>query len=340
MKMFTTKEEIHEFFRVLQHEDISFHPDKKFEDYINNDTQKRRYNDAEVALRVNMLGNAFEYCKENNIDIYNFYRISCLQVDVEPKLREHFPILFELLEGQKLDWKSINTKFSETHLKRLTDFIRGNRELVESNFFDVLTEHWKGNKQGTRMLLYFRKLLEELSDNLDIDGKRKIKNTLYNLLIESDLNYLNYIGELSVLNLFLHKGVYRLHAIESPLGNGSGADFSLAPVNRGKNLLIEVVNVRPRTFPKTAELLKKFIEGKLQEKIDKKTKGDMAYLTFRLVPVTWGDAKELDWTARLLKNEISLDVPNITDPCAFCTFIDEERGGTIYKFGSLYDLFP
>jgi hypothetical protein len=122
MKIFTTKEEIQEFFRVLQHEDISFHPDKKFEDYINNDTQKRRYNDAEVALRVNMLDNAFEYCKGNNIDIYNLYRITCLQVDVEPKLREHFPILFELLEGQRLDWKSINTKFSETHLKRLTDF--------------------------------------------------------------------------------------------------------------------------------------------------------------------------------------------------------------------------
>jgi hypothetical protein len=339
MKIFISKKEVQYFFQVLQHEDISFHPDKQFKDYLHNNTQERRYNDGEIILRQNMLDKAFEFCKTNNINVYDLYRTTCLQVDIEPKLREYFPILFELLEGIKLDWKRINTKFSETHLKRLTDYIRGNRELVESNFFDVLTEDRKGNKKGTKMLLYFRILLEELSDNLSHDDKKKIKKTLYNLLIESDLNYLNYIGELSVLNLFLHKGIYKLHEIESPLGNGNGADFSLAPVDGGQFILIEVVNIRPQTFPETDALLKKFIEGKLQEKIDKKTKNDNAFLKFRLVPVIWASAKELEWTAKLLKSGITLDVRNITDPCAFCTFEEEEQNGTVFKFGSLFDLF-
>jgi hypothetical protein len=189
------------------------------------------------------------------------------------------------------------------------------------------------------MLIFFQNLLQELSAHLDLEGKKKIKRTLYNLLIEMDLNYLNYIGELAVLNIFLWKGSYRLHAIESPLGNGNGADFSLEPAGGGENVLIEVVSIRPRTYPETAAKLKMFIEGKLLEKVKKKTKGNMTYLTFRLVPVIWGTAKELAWTAKALKEDIQLDVPGLADPCAFATFPDS-RGGTMFRFGSLYTLFP
>jgi hypothetical protein len=128
-----------------------------------------------------------------------------------------------------------------------------------------------GNPQGQRMVTFFRGTLEQLSRCLDSAGRRKIKDTLYNLLIETNLNYLNYIGELSVLNVFLWKGAFRLHAIESPLGNGNEADFSLEPMNGGKPTLIEVVNIRPRTYRNSPNILKKFLEGKLSEKSNNST---------------------------------------------------------------------
>lgn len=340
MKLFTTKEEIQEFFRVLQHEDISFHPDKKFECYLHNDTQKVRYNNAEVTLRRTMLDKAFDYCKENNIDIYNLYRMACLQVDVEPKLREHFPILFELLQGERFDWKKINTKFSETHLTRLTNFIHGNNELIEANFFDVLTEHWKGNKKGTRMLNFFRSLLADINRNLDVTAKKKIKKTLYNILIEFDLNYLNYIGELAVLNLFIRNKEYKLNRIESPLGNKKNADFLFDRTDGNGSVLVEVVNVRPKVFPKNHSGIKNLFEEKFTEKNLLKTGGELRFLKYFLVPVVWGTSEELRRTADFLKVGTKINMPNVTELCAYCTFSDGQENGSIHKFGPLNTMFP
>jgi hypothetical protein len=286
-----------------------------------------------------MLDKAFEYCQENNIDIYNLYRITCLQVDVEPKLREHFPILFELLEGERLDWGKINTKFSETHLKRLTDFIHGNNELIEANFFDVLTEYWKGNKQGIRMLNFFRSLLDDINRNLDIADKKKIKKTLYNLLIEFDLNYLNYIGELAVLNSFIRNREYRLNRIESPLGNKKKADFLFDRCDGKGPVLVEVVNVRPRVFPQDHSGLKILFEEKFEEKNLLKTGGDLRFLKYFLVPVIWGTSEELKRTADFIKVGPKINMPNVTELCAYCTFDDDQENGIIHKFGTLSTMF-
>lgn len=337
---FKSKEEVITFFQVLQHEDISFHPDKPFESYIDPANGQQRYDDEKIALRKAMLDAARQYCAINRLDLYRVYKDTCLQVDMKTKLTEYFPALFTLLENEPLDWKAINEKFSANHLKRLTNYIHGDRQLLEANVYDIISEALNGNSQARRMLSFFQHTLEELSRHLDLAGKKKLKKTLYNLLIETDLNYLNYIGELAVLNVFLWKDIYRLHDIESPLGNGNGADFSLEPINAGKNVLVEVVSIRPRNYPNTPSLLKQFMEGKLIEKIQKKTKGNSAFLKFFLVPVIWGSGEDLAWTAKLLKSEIRLDVLNVTDPLAFATFPDEVNGGSYFRFGSLHSLFP
>jgi hypothetical protein len=337
---FKSKGEVMTLFQVLQHEDISFHPDKKFEDYIDDGTGQKRYNSEQINLKKNLLASARTACTNYRLDFYILYRDVCLRVDLKSKLRDYLPILFELLGDQPFDWKTLNSKFSTNHLKRLNNHIAGQREPIEANFYDVISQSLNGNPAGARMLFFFRRLLEELADNLDASGNQKIRKTLYNLLVEPDHNYLNYIGELAVLNLFVRSDDYALQDIESPLGNSNGADFGLLEVATGKKHLIEVVSVRPQPYPETPGELKKFIEGKLLEKIDKKTKGNSSYLTFRLIPVLWGTEAELQWTADLLKTEIKLDVSNIADPCAFCTFTDQQRGGTIFRFGSLYSMFP
>jgi hypothetical protein len=339
MKIFSKKEEIEDFFRVMQHEDISFHPDKKLEAYVINDTQERRYDDTKVSLRKALLDQAFEFCKEKKLDIYQLYRKACLQVDVEAKMREHIPVLFELLGDQTLDWNNINTKFSETHLKRLTNHIHGNNELVEANFFDVLTEHWKGNKQGTRMLNFFTNLLKDINRNLDTIDKKKIKKTLYSLLIESDLNYLNYVAELAVLNLFVGHAGCKLNKIESPLGNKKSADFLFDRPDGNGSLLIEVVSVRPRIFPKDEAGLKLLFEKRFQDKNQAKTEGDGRYLKYFLVPVIWGSADELKRTADFIKSGTKIYIPNVTDYCAYCTFSNEQSGGSEHRFGSLMTMF-
>jgi hypothetical protein len=340
VKLFSSKDDISQLFQVLQFEDISFHPDKSFDDYSNPMTGQKRYSEREVHLRRELLLAAREYCTANRINIYRLYKDTCLKVDLKAKLNEYLPVLFELLDNKPFSWAKINDQFSTTHLTRLTNYFNGDRKPIEVNFYDVISESLNGNASGTRMLTFFRNLLEELSIALEKQGKKMIRETLYNLLIEPDLNYLNYIGELAVLNLFVRKHKCELLEIASPLGNGNDADFRLRDVTTGATYFIDVVNIRPRNFPTGPETLKMLIEGKLNEKNEKKTKGDPAYLTFRLLPVIWGTSNELRWTADLLKRGLHFDVSNVTDPCAFCSFSDDLRGGTLHRFGSLHSLFP
>jgi hypothetical protein len=339
MRIIATKKEVEELFLVLLREDISFHPDKKFDDYRIGDTGQPRYDATQIQLRQNLLRQAVDFCTANNIDFYDLYRRTCLYVDVKPKLVEHFPILFQLLGGQKISWKSINIKFSETHATRLKEYTNEGKTHVETNFFDILTEYWKGNVQATRLLQYYKDLLEELHQNLKPAEKIKIRKTLFDFLIEHDLNYLNYIAELAVLNMYIKDKGYSLDDVESELGNGKSADFRFKKPD-GSKILIEVVSVRPEEFPEDDAELKYFIEGKCKDKNRIKTNDDDTYLKYNLVPVIWGSGAELMRTAALLKAGLQVDVSNVEDYCAYCTFVNEQTGESEHKFCSLLTLFP
>src|ERR1700734_418283 len=94
VKLFSSKDDISQLFQVLQFEDISFHPDKSFDDYSNPMTGQKRYSEREVHLRRELLLAAREYCTANRINIYRLYKDTCLKVDLKAKLNEYLPVLF------------------------------------------------------------------------------------------------------------------------------------------------------------------------------------------------------------------------------------------------------
>jgi hypothetical protein len=322
--MIRSKEHIILFFQTLLNEGILFHPDKDFNNYFINNTELKRYTDSEIFLRNKILIECFEFCKKNNIDIYHLYRDTCLKLDVEQRLKEYFPILFDLLDGQRIDWKSINRKFGEVFAKREKNFNNDITDKVQANFYDIISESLNENKQAIRMLNFFRTLLQDLNRVLSIDDKLKIKKTLFNLLIEFDLNYLNYIAELAVLYTFINSKQYHLNRIESPLGNNSKIDFLLDKSDGTGSVLVEVVSIRPMNFPNTTFEIKKMLEEKLGDKIHLKTKGSVEYLKFFLVPVVWGSAEDLKNVANFFKNGNKINIPNVTELLAYCTFSSED----------------
>lgn len=68
----TDLEEVKSFFiSLIEEENLNFHPDEDFNNYINLDSKLPTYTDEE-AMRLNgLLEKCFEICEKERIDIYN-----------------------------------------------------------------------------------------------------------------------------------------------------------------------------------------------------------------------------------------------------------------------------
>lgn len=66
-----TIDDVKQFFKDLIGEDLNFHPDTPFEDYINGDTKEPTYTKDEAAFRDGLMDRAFEVCRHVDVDIYD-----------------------------------------------------------------------------------------------------------------------------------------------------------------------------------------------------------------------------------------------------------------------------
>ena len=55
---------------LVQVENLSFHPDDDFNDYINLETQKASYSEEDARLRNKLMKDCFIVCEKNNVEIY------------------------------------------------------------------------------------------------------------------------------------------------------------------------------------------------------------------------------------------------------------------------------
>jgi hypothetical protein len=63
--------EVSVFFQALLQEGVNAHPDEDFHYYINHQTEKPTYSDAEAILRNDLMSASFEVCQTAGIDIYD-----------------------------------------------------------------------------------------------------------------------------------------------------------------------------------------------------------------------------------------------------------------------------
>lgn len=63
--------EIREFFEALIAEGTSFHPDDDFSEYIVTETQEPAYSESEAKHYNELMGQCFEVCEVENVDIYD-----------------------------------------------------------------------------------------------------------------------------------------------------------------------------------------------------------------------------------------------------------------------------
>jgi len=257
--------------------------------------------------------------------------------DIKNRLKEYFPVIFELLGDINLDWKTIEKRFSQKldeHLKKFD--LTGQPIRIQASLFHVITSSKEGKEEATTLLDFITKLFQELITSLDKEEKKLIKKNLFDLLTNIDMKYLNFLGELCVLNQVKRNTKLKLIATEQPLAknkkDGAKIDFVFYNSESGKKLLVEIVNVHiNENVTETNEKIEILLDQKIKGKLNRK--GLRTTFEFLLIPVIWGpidDQKKLIQYYETFQPKFT----NTSTPFCYMPFSDSV-GNRVHKFGTI-----
>ena len=211
---------------------------------------------------------------------------------------------------------------------------------IEASFYSIITAAIKKEKPAIMLLDYIQKLFEELTDKLDSEEKKEIKNTIFGFLTNIDTKYLNFLGELSVLNQFKTRTPFKLVKTEEKLtdsgDNNSTVDFKFFnPTTNGFEFL-EIVNIHLNDKNTSSdEKINILLTQKISEKLLKK--GIKENPKFFLVPVVWGNWKEIKCIEQYYE-KVKPSFQNTGIPVAFVPFTTRE-GKLVQRFGTIDTIF-
>lgn len=252
-------------------------------------------------------------------------------------LRYYLPALERLYGNSGLDWATYDAVYNNLHEKRNKDGKEG--LLVEANIYDIILTLKKEEGLGFWLIDYFNQILDKLNLQLDEIGRTKIKEALHNVFTAHDHKYLNFVGELSVLNQLLSSTVFTLNDVEVPIPNGKSIDFEMLTQSK-QPMLVEVHNIHldDDKVESNGDALLRFLVKRRKDKIAEKRKDLSGEMDFQLVQVLWGNARSLYLYSQLFKNHKEL-LTNI-EPLAYLTLSDPHNPQKFeHKFGRVSSLF-
>ncbi|MCD9019151.1 hypothetical protein [Parachryseolinea silvisoli] len=257
--------------------------------------------------------------------------------DLEGRLRVYFPALFNLLNEKKLDWRSITRTFERKmadHTKRYK--AKGVPVLVEVSFYGYVVAYSKGIKEAESFLQFINDLFESLNGRLTDKEKLLIRDNINGIFSNMDLKFLNFVGELAVLNYIKANTNCELDATEcllDPLNSkGSRIDFRLVVPSTMQEQLMEVVNIMMHKASTWSESqVKNRIYQKITEKL--RLKGLSKERNFMLVPVIWGSYEDIKAVMSHYKAEQPV-FQNTSIPFGYVAFRNSEGEAQLF-FGPI-----
>jgi len=254
---------------------------------------------------------------------------------VKENIRFYLPAIKNIV-GEDFNWELIDKLFTDELTKR-TEKANGGTLVIEATIYDIIIEVKRRNLQAMRFLSFFQRLLEELSINLTIEEQKLIKKNVRDFLTRFNLKYLDYVGELAVINNLVKSKIYRLENVEAKLTNEKSIDFKIRKVEDGKLHLVEVVNIHldSSKVESDDEKIRKFLNHRLRNKIESKK----SEINFFLVPVLWGGWQDIKVYSEYFKKN-KMHLTNVLEPVAFATFTDPKNEiFYFHRFGNVSNLF-
>ncbi|WP_126970223.1 hypothetical protein [Gynurincola endophyticus] len=255
---------------------------------------------------------------------------------VKDNIRFYLPAINDIVGDTDFGWGRVEKLFSD-ELKKRTVKANGATLMIEATIYDIIIEVKKQNLQAMRLLSFFQRLLEELSINLTSEEKKIIKKNIRDLLTSFDLKFLNYVGELAVINNLIKSKNYRLEYVETKMVSGKSIDYRIKKLENGKLYLVEVLNIHLNSdkVENDEEKIKTFLNHRLAHKIESK-KSDK---NFFLIPVLWGGWQDIKIYSNYFKKN-KMHLANVLEPVAYVSFTDpKDKTFYIHRFGNVSNLF-
>jgi hypothetical protein len=257
---------------------------------------------------------------------------------VKANLEAYLPALAELADGRDFPWTKIDKLFQKK-LDERTTASQGQSMEVEASLYDLIISLKKQETRAVGLLHFIERLAEELLNRLSLVEKQLISGNMKQLLLSFDSKYLNFLGELAVLNKLLKFSAYRLTAVERPLSNQKSIDFMLQNEETGRHVLVEVMSIHlnESRVVTDAEAIRKFLTHKLTKKVASKLTDLVDAPEFQLIPVIWGSCQAVQVYSDFFKAH-ALALPNVLEPVSLLNYHDG-AGNYDCRFGSLSTLF-
>jgi hypothetical protein len=259
-----------------------------------------------------------------------------VEIDVKNNLQQYLPSVFSLLNDQKIDWVKISKKYQTELFSRMEKLSKSGEKTisVEACLFDIVSKVVQSDYSYHNLLKFIDSVFENLTDKTSDEEKSLLRDSVFHVLINTDKNYLNFVGEFAVLNNLKNAGFTLIQTEEALNDSKKGSTKVDFTVNRNnKTLLIEVVNIH---FPDASELTDELIERKLTQKITDKlyNKGKQSKKVFYLVPVIWGEYKTIKMLCEFYQKS-GIKFENTFTPSAFMSYTSKDDKSSKIKFGTI-----
>lgn len=219
-----------------------------------------------------------------------------IEIDIKNNLKKYLPSIFLLLGNNSINWKKITEKYQEILYSRKEKLLKSEKGVihVEACLLDVISKVVQQDYSFLNLLKLFDETFFNLSQKTTIFEKKLLKQTVFNVLVNTNKNYLNFIGEFLVLNNLKNAG-FELLKTEEPLSMGEEESTRVDFTVKIKEcvLLVEVLNIHlPDKATLTDELIERLLIQKITHKLIAKQKD--SHNKFNLIPVLWGEYEAIE----------------------------------------------
>lgn len=251
--------------------------------------------------------------------------------DVKKILESQMPYLIKLLNGQNISWTKINKNLKKEHQFRKDNYTNG--KLIDVNIFSIITEFIFENKDSFGMFNFYNSTFEQLFYRLT-DRELKFTHKMIKcILLNLDYKYLNFIGEIATLNVYMSSGDFELLNIEEKIyeQNNVQADLFLKRKKDGVKFLVEIVNIHieDKKFTTTDEI-ELFIGGKFKEKYED-TFFDNPRFNLTIQPIIWTKSIEQIKLLEKVFKKYEKNVKYIRIPMCYLTY-EDSNGNYEHRF--------
>lgn len=253
-------------------------------------------------------------------------------------LSQHLPELIKFIGERNFPWKEIDDAI-EKNLNKRVEKAKGGTLLFEINLYDNIILAKENDIIATGFLEFVNTIFKELLLNLSPAEKELIILKTKDVLKQLDNSFLNFVGELAVLNNLIKSKAYTLKGTEYKLSNNKSIDYLIRKTDSKNLMLVEILNIHINNEKVLSdkEEIRKFFTDRLSQKIEDKTKSLVNEIDFILITVLWGKPKAMKVYKDFFSTETLL-VKNVLEPCCLLMFIDENNKYT-HRFGTLSTAF-